>query len=90
MSDRPIYPEEIVKVDSSEEDPEYVLATKIAEAIILVEKANLRVGIPDSARVYAEEKFNEWFNDVSSVARFSRDPLFLQDRSEKEINLDSS
>ncbi|MFL2957447.1 MAG: hypothetical protein ACJZ4Z_01485 [Candidatus Thalassarchaeaceae archaeon] len=90
MSDRPEYPEEIVKVDSSEEDPEYVLATKIAEAIILVEKANLRVGIPDSARVYAEEKFNEWFNDVSSVARFSRDPLFLQDRSEKEINLDSS
>ena len=79
MSDTPIYPEEIVTGDFSIEDSKYILATKIAETIILVNKAHLNVDIPNSARAYAEEAFNEWFNDVSSVARFSSDPLFLQD-----------
>jgi len=89
MTDNPIFPEQLIKSGlDDEDDASYTLATRIAKTIVLIQEANLNVSIPNSAIKYAENIFDEWFNDVSSVARYSSDPLYLIDRIGREVNLD--
>ncbi len=79
--DGPHFAEEMVDA-GSHEDAEFLLAKQIAEVIKLVNETNLTVPIPDNARRYAERKFGEWFEDVASVGRASRELPYIADRSE--------
>ena len=89
MTEKPVYPEELVGFDE-DEDPALELATIIAQKIILIRDAGLNVDIPNSAIKYVEEIFEGWFNDVSSIAKYHGDPLFLVERKDREISLHGS
>lgn len=86
MTEKPIYPEELIRFDE-DEDTAVELATRIAQKIILIRDAGLNVDIPNSAIKYVEEIFEDWFSDVSSIAKYHGDPLFLVERKDREISL---
>ena len=77
----PHFAEEMVDAGNYE-DAEFLLAKQIAEVIKLVDETHLVVPIPDNARRFAERKFREWFEDVASVGRASRELPYIADRSE--------
>ena len=71
------------KVDAgSFEDADFLMAKEIAEVIKLAQDAGIPIAVPNSARMYAENVFNSWFDDAASVARASRELPYLAERSE--------